>query len=353
MTATHGIAGSARRGGHAWMADSGLAAALARMGAAGAPGPRLLADLAALAAGPGRVSLADYEELRLFDLAFWAGADRKAVAGRARARTIARVANFRRDWYALAGDAIAGGAYLAAHGLPTVPTIAVYREGLAAAGDRVLRTREELRAFLQARAEPILFTPSDSAAPKVFLGEAEPDRARAIDRLVEDAADRPATSWIVQPLTRAHANAPRDPSGAPPPVRLLTLASERGARVVRAVWRLGGRRDAVASLDLKTGEARQVFAAASPEGARSPPPGLAVPDWDRLKAAVVEGARVLSAFGLLGWEIAPAEGGPMILRFDPQPDLSLWQLADRRGILTPEFETFLAERRRLRSSPAC
>src|SRR6202041_3001897 len=64
----------------------------------------LARDIAGLALGPGRVGLADYERLRLYDAALWGGAARREIAGAGRARRLARQANFRRDCLALAND---------------------------------------------------------------------------------------------------------------------------------------------------------------------------------------------------------------------------------------------------------
>ena len=139
-----------------WRSGAGheaMPAAFARMAeAAGAPAAHLMADFAQLAFGPGHISFADYERLRLYDAAFWGAADRREVAGAGQARRAARLANFRRDCWGLANDRLASSAYLAAHGLPTVPTLAIYRAGLAAPGASLLRTRDELRQFLEARA---------------------------------------------------------------------------------------------------------------------------------------------------------------------------------------------------------
>jgi hypothetical protein len=45
---------------------------------------KVMRDFLGLAFGPGRISFADYEALRLFDSAFWAGADRRLVVGHQR-----------------------------------------------------------------------------------------------------------------------------------------------------------------------------------------------------------------------------------------------------------------------------
>jgi len=130
-------------------------------------------------------------------------------------------------------------------------------------------------------------------------------------------------------------------------VRLVTLAGDDGVRVFRAVWRLPGAKGALAELDLKTGRALRVAPADAPALTRRAPAGLAVPDWAAIKAIAGEGARLLDAFGVIGWDIAPTTTGPVILGLTATPDLDAVQLLERRGTLDVEFQTSLAERRRL------
>jgi hypothetical protein len=320
----------------------GLPGRLVRMAEAGGmPLSRLALDIANLALGPGRVGLADYERLRLYEAALWQGADRREVVGLARARRLARRANFRRDCLALATDRLACGSYLAAHGLPTQPILAIFHAGLAAPGAALLRTRDELRQFLQAHVgQPLVVRPAEGAGVHILFDHPGRDPAGEIDRVAQAMADTPGVSWLIQPR-------PAQPGGGLTTVRLLTLAGERGAKVWRAVWRLGGRDDLVASLDLKTGAALSLSPAHAPHRAQPAPPDLAVPGWSALKATATEGARLFAQFGLLGWDVAPGADGPVILGLDPAPDLETHQLADRRGVFEPEFRAFLAERRRL------
>src|SRR5215831_1564348 len=89
----------------------------------------LVRDFAALAFGPGRVSFADYTRLRLFDVAFYQGNDRRQVVGRRRNRWLVFHANWRRDWTGMFEDKLASAGYLAAFGLPVPETRAIFREG--------------------------------------------------------------------------------------------------------------------------------------------------------------------------------------------------------------------------------
>ena len=111
-------------------------AAVARMAeAAGVPPTRLMTDFAALAIGPGRIDFSDYERLRLYDEALL-GPRRSARHGRRRAaaaswRWRSTSATTASPWPATASPPTP---ISSAHGLPTVPILAIYRAGLATPG---------------------------------------------------------------------------------------------------------------------------------------------------------------------------------------------------------------------------
>jgi hypothetical protein len=330
-------------------AAEGVMAAFARMaGHAGTPAARLMADYASLALGPGAVSLADYERFRLYDEGFWGSADRRQVAGVRRCKEIVRTCNFRREQIGLAEDLLAGSLYLSAHGLPTRPILAIYRAGVASTGSNLLRTGEELRDFLTSSvASPLVARRCDGWATRTLFDDPALNSQAQIDRMVDEARDCPGLGWIFHPKLGPHPSTPRHAAKRLTPLSLLTMAGEKGVRVVRALWRLGGWDDVVASLDLKTGQAITIAPALAPERARRAPASLAAPEWPALKALAVEGGRLMSQLGLVAWQVAASEQGPVILDVDPTPDLSYCQLVDRRGLLEPQLVAFIAERRRL------
>jgi hypothetical protein len=264
-----------------WRSTTGheaMPAAFARMAeAAGAPPAHLMADFAALAFGPGRIGFADYERLRLYDAAFWGAADRREVAGAAQARRAARIVNFRRDCWALASDRLASSAYLAAHGLPTVPTLAIYRAGLAAPGATLLRTRDELRQFLESRAgAPLIARPSEGGPGRRLFGGDAGAHAAEIDRFIDMTGDVGPVSWLFQTPLEPHPDA-ADPRRVAP-VRLITLAAGDAALVARAAWLLGGPDDVVASLDVRSGAALRLSPALAPQRGEPAHAELRAPD---------------------------------------------------------------------------
>jgi hypothetical protein len=327
--------------------DEGLMSAIARMAeAAGVPPTRLMADFAQLAIGPGRIDFSDYERLRLYDEALWAHTDRRAMVGARRGRELAMIVNFRHDCLALASDHLAADAYLSAHGLPTVPILAIYRAGLATPGGRLIRTRDELRAFLESRrGQPTLAQPVEGGRTRRLFGPGR-DAAADICALLDEIRDAGETSWLFRPHLAEHPDAVSDGDRLSA-VRVLAANTDFGPVMLRALWRLGGRDDIIATLDLESGAVLAIFPAGSPHRAQAAPSGFSVPEWPVMKATAVEGMRLMSQFGLIGWDIASTAKGPVILGLDPAPDVELHQLADRRGLLDAWFHDFIAERRRL------
>ena len=321
--------------------------AIARMAeAAGAPPTRLMTDFATLAVGPGRIDFSDYERLRLYDEAFWGQADRRRLIGVRRARELALAINFRHECFALATDRLAADAYLSAHGLPTAPVLAIYRPGLATPGRSLIRTRDELRAFLEALTEePLVAQPVEGGSARLLFGPGA-DPAADIACLLDEVRDAGEISWLFQPHLAPHPDAASDGQRLAP-IRILTVSGDHGPFALRALWRLGGRDDIVACLDLETGVVQAIFPAAAPHRVQLAPNGFSVPDWALLKATAVEGARLMNQFGLLGWDVASTSEGPVILRLDPTPELELHQLADRAGLMDGWFHDFIADRRRL------
>jgi len=315
----------------------------------GLPPTRIMADYAALSLGPGRVTLTDYERLRLYDEPFWGDADRRQVVGSRRFRELCLRANFRHDWLGLAANRLVWSSYLAAHGLPVTPILAVYRADLAAPGATLLRSRGELREFLTANiGKALTATPAEGAAqPRTLFEDPAIDPGGEVETLLEAVADAPGVAWLLQPQLRPHGAVHAATAGRPAPVRLVTICGEDGPIVFRALWNLPGLKGAVAEVDLRSGRAVRVAPADAPALARRAPTALGLPDWPQIKALAVETSRLLGVFGLVAWDIEPSAEGPVIAGLTATPDMQACQLLQRTGLLDADFLAFLGDRRRL------
>src|SRR3546814_3569039 len=61
--------------------------------------------------------------------------------------------------------------------------------------------------------------------------------------------------------------------------------------------------------------------------------GMALPDWDQVRDLVQAAARVFAVQKSLGWDVALTDSGPLLLEGNWHYDLTVNQLAPRRGIL--------------------
>jgi len=342
------------------VADEGMMSTLIRMAETVGTAPtRLMRDFAGLSFGPGRVAFSDYVRLRLYDEVFWGETDRRWVAGARRARDIALLANFRREWFALAQNRLAANAFLAAHGLPVPPILAIFCAELAAPSSTLLRTRDELRRFLAEHcAEPIVGAPAEGGTSRLIRPSDPIEMAVAIDHLIEDVVDNHPGGFLFQPQITPDEETARLTGGALAPVRFITQMAEGCPRILNAVWRLPVRSDVLAGLDTRCGAATNLAVFRGDEFRlvrRESVFGRGVaqaPGFALMKATAVEAARLMRAFGLLAWDVALTADGPMILGVDPLPDLGPCQIVHRRGVLDSAFQAFLEERRVLAAEEA-
>ena len=354
-------------------AELPMALVLQKMAAETATSPlKVMRDYSNLAFGPGRVSFRDYMNLRLFDDARYAGTDKRSVVGARRNRDITVAVNYRHDWYGLLENKIAANAYLSAFGLPTIPSAAIYSEKLGAGQPRLLADSGELGAFLRRDdVYPLFAKPAEgfqslgSAGLARYSGvddriERTDGETIRVDSFVEDIVTHYASGYLFQPLTLPHPDVVALCGARLATCRMLTLNTENGPKLHRAVWKIPAAGNAadnywrtgniLARIDPASGRVEGAMTGAGfnleevthhPDtGARLI--GARVPNWDLMKAASVEGARLMRQVPMIGWDIAPGPDGPIIVEMNQTPDVFLHQLADARGLLDPEFLAFMA-----------
>jgi Sugar-transfer associated ATP-grasp len=321
-----------------------------------------------LARGPGKISFADFVRLRLFDPQFHSGSVLAAYVGQRRNRDICVNVNYRHDWYGLLSDKVAVASYLTSYGLPTIPIVAIYAPDLARNG-RVLTDRRALAAFLTAGGslfgKPVEgFQSLGSVALQKFLPaervfETTNGRRVALDDLISEIEQHYRSGYVFQPLVHPHPDVARLCGDRLPCARIVTALTESGAKVIRACWKIpAGRNMAdnywrdgnlLAQIDLDTGEVLRVCSGAGLDvriheqhpDTRAGLRGFVIPQWDAMKQLALHGARLMRHVPMIGWDIAPAEKGPIIVEMNETPDFFLVQFADRKGMLDNEFLAFM------------
>jgi hypothetical protein len=320
-----------------------------------------------------RLSIAEYLGLELFNENFYGAADKSTFIGIAGARRILSQANFRLDLYGLIDNKIACDFLLAAHGLPVMPTVALYREAAGVAWPYLLRGEDGLRKFLSGSEHyPLFCKPLDG---RQSLGSASFDRydaARAvlvtfagrhvaIEAFIRQLRTHYGSGYLFQKRVSPHAAVRVLCGDRLATIRVLTAMTRQGPQVLRAAWKIPAGMNAadnfwrignlLAQLDIESGRVVGVVRATrrSFEEVTHHPDtgasliGAAVPNWPQVLGQAKEGATVLADLPLLGWDVAPIDTGAVIVEVNQIPDFRLHQIADRRGMLDPAMMTFLGE----------
>ncbi|HVM77798.1 MAG TPA: sugar-transfer associated ATP-grasp domain-containing protein [Stellaceae bacterium] len=342
----------------------------------------LIREFARLALGPGRLGFDEYMTLGLFDAKRYAGTDKKAFVGLTASRKIWTQANFRFDLLGLAMNKIASSALFGAYGFPTIPLLALYSGRAGKASGRMLAGAEALRAFLLDPSHYPLFGKPMGGTQS--LGSASFDgidatkreliayggRRVPLESFVAEVAANYADGYLFQRRVSPHRDVLSLCGDRLSTVRVLTVIRGGVPKILRACWKIPAGENAadnfwrsgniLARLDLETG---RVTAALRGTGlgisepshhpdSSAPILGATVPSWRAVKETALGAAEVLPDLALIGWDIAPVDGGALLVECNQAPDFILPQMADARGILDEEFKAFLAERKALAKAEA-
>ncbi len=330
---------------------------------------------AKLSLGPGKVSFPDFVRLRLFDDDFVEGPPEHFI-GQRRNLEICHQINYRHDWFGLLENKITSRSYLDAYGLPTLPVSGLYAPGMHSAAPHVLGDVVALEQFLlRPRNYPLFGKPVEGFQSLGSIGLAAVDaRARELERtdgtrvalqdFVAEIASTYASGYVFQPLMRPHPEIEALCGPRLATVRMLTLLTDDGPRLLGAAWKIPGgdniadnywrAGNLLAQLDLDTGDVRRVvtgagFALTQPThhpdtGADFA--GFRHPQWEAMRALALDGARLMRHVPLIGWDLAGTSSGPMIVEMNETPDFSLIQLAERKGMLTADFTAVIERHKR-------
>jgi hypothetical protein len=351
--------------------------ALLRMVAEAKASPlKIMRDYVGLAFGPGKISFKDYTQLRLFDEAFWAGADRKAVVGQRRGVEIHQQVNYRHEWWGLCDNKVATASYLAAYGFPTIPVLAVYSDNLGTTAAHVARNAEELRRVLADEANyPMFGKPTEGLQSLGSVGlkryvaqdqclETTDGRVIALDTFVADIVKHYADGYLFQKFAPPHPAIRALCGDRLPTIRIVTLNPDGGPKVFRACWKIPAganiadnywrEGNLLAQIDVAQGTVLRVLSGAGLGLAHHivhPDTkvrliGFQIPHWGEMVSTVIEAARLMQHVPLIGWDVAALDSGPVIVEMNERPDFFLPQLADARGILDAELTDFLAVQKR-------
>lgn len=256
-----------------------------------------------------------------------------------------------------------------------VPIVALYGPGSFDSPWRMLRTRDDLQAFLVGEQRENLFFKVDRGSfgkGALSLGE----RVGA-DSWIELPSGRTVTfdevaahldvhslpgddpRWIVQDRITAHPELAKVIAGVTPTLRVMTLNRGKGeVEVTGAVMRFGdgdtpadnsGTGGVVFLVDTATGilgkgvysvRHRSVFIHAHPRTGVEVS-GMPLPFWREAVELCIASARKLPQFANLGWDVVIGDGGPAILEVNAHSGVLSLQKLTGKGLLTGPLRPYL------------
>lgn len=255
-------------------------------------------------------------------------------------------------------------------GLPTTRTQAVVHSARGFGSLPVLRSAEDVAAFLRNDAcYPLFAKPCEGAAA---IGSAlilarggdllRLGNGRAVDlegfaqEIIEDYPE----GFILQDAIQQHSYMASMTGQAVGTLRMVTIRDHKGIRPLYTVWKVPSPRamsdnfwqsgSMVALVDDKTGKVKRckMGTGLSAEWIKTHPvSGLAFkdfafPHWEAVREAACEGHALFPEFGIVGWDIAIGPEGPILIECNDNPYHVLWQLAAGKGFRNEVFLPQLA-----------
>lgn len=325
---------------------------------------------------PGRMIFDEFVAMRLWDPTLYGSADIREFLGFYGMRDVFVATNFDFMAHGLMQNKIAANAILAEHGLPTIAT-AAFHSALGSKGPRKSSTPSELAEMLLERLDyPIFCKPlgglqslgtasfdaCDRTARTLLRQDGVEVNADAFAQEVHNAYGK--DGYLIQPRLRPAPKLAAVCGQRTGTVRVLTILDEGVAKIIRACWKIPGGvnsadnywRDGnlLADVNVESGAVGKPITGKGltyrelddhPDtGTRIT--GMTIPNWQAIRQTALLGAEVMKDFGLVGWDMASNEDGPVIVEMNETPDFTLPQMAGRRGIYDADFADFVKRRQK-------
>lgn len=331
---------------------------------------KIVAELAKLQFGRGRMNTREYFAMRLYDDALsWE--EKKAFVGAQGGRNLHKAINISFDWAGLLCTKLAFNTLMQGYGLPVIKTLGYYHEELNLPGLNMLKSAEDIRAFLKDQSlYPIFAKPSfssqslgtiaiegyDASEDMLFLGDG---RSVSSEDFASEVVEHFGSGYIFQERCKPHEDVRRICGNRVATVRVYTIVGENGAEVFRTVWKIPGGDNAVdnfwregnilAAIDHDTGKiwrAVQGQSIAERELTTHPDSGAQlvgtkVPNYDAVIETALNAARLFKTTPLIGWDIAPTDDGCVIVESNNAPNFEIVQHAERRGVLDERMKSLV------------
>jgi hypothetical protein len=332
-------------------------------GAAKAGGGRFVGRLLRAVRGPGKLTVHEFFYYRLYDPALAETALERFVGKNAQARMHFACNDTR--WFAACHDKLLWSTILAGAGLAVPDTVAVFgKSGPPGAGE-LLRTDEELRAFVgDSRNHPLFCKPIDgiNSIGAIRIEGAEGDslvinggEQRRLADVARFMSSLSPAGYLLQKVLRPQPALEPLTGAAIASLRFLVLLGDDGAAIESTVIKLPARNQVadnfwrkgniLAAIDLASGRIARAITGtgAALSVVETEPtsgtilPGFAIPDFTAAQSLGLRAAAHFRGIRTQSWDVALTADGPVLLEMNFGGDLNLHQLAHNRGILSDSY----------------
>lgn len=332
-----------------------------------------VSDFMRLHFGPGRLTLQEYYQFRLFDDDRYSPeAKREFLGFKAQQRLYAR--HIPMNWRATVGDKIVFYALFAGLGLPIPHTKALLHPGRELAGAPSLRDTAALEHYLRdPKTYPFFGKPVDGifslgvVSAEAYDANADcvvlsDKRQIAVSEFVSATAEYFGRGYLLQERLEPHPDVAPQCDNRVSTVRLMILLGPDGPEIFQALWKISGGgnvadnfwRDGnmLAALDIVSGRVERIVRGVGPsqETLTDHPEtglklqGFELPYWQSVTDLALRAARAVPGLPLQAWDIALCPNGPVLVEANIGGDLNLPQIASGSGIMRGRLARFIESR---------
>jgi hypothetical protein len=321
----------------------------------------------------GRLSMSDYLYYRLWDDNIVPGEAKLAFVGRG-IEPLLHGITAETEWVGIFHDKLLNYHVLERAGFPVPETIALYRHGAALPKIRCLPGSAALAQFLRELnkapwfGKPVTGIRStgvvrgdayDQTSDQLILAGG---RKVTTDTVVSALSRYSLDGYIFQKVLEPHKELARLTGGRLAGARLIVLiAPGQPPRLLRALlklpvgqniadnfWRPG---NLVAAVEGETGRVTRVVSGVGHkmEQLDSHPDsgfslrGTLLPDWQRAVDLCLSASTLFPKIRMQAWDVVLSREGPVLMEANVGGDFNLPQIAHAKGMLTPEFKSFLID----------
>ncbi len=272
---------------------------------------------------------------------------------------------------------------LRAVGIPTVHTQAIVHDTRGLGEIPALRTVDAVVTFLTNEASfplfgkpvegsgsvgSVLIEAVDAAGKMLRLGNGKDMDLHAFaQEVIEDYPE----GFLFQSAIQQHPDMQNITGAAVGALRLVTLRDAEGIKPLYALWKIPSptamsdnywqNGSMIAEVD-NSGRVMHCVQGTGPDYTRIEKhpvseavfADIQIPHWNALNKTALDAHALFPEFGIVGWDIAIGQDGPIIIEANANPHHVLYQLASGRGIknadFMPQFEAVASESQRILKS---